>query len=131
MRSTSRAPVEKSHSVAGEYGDIAALPGAFAQFLQGVFTGANAPDPHDVSKALVELIATPGGKRPARVVVGASFGADAVNSAVEPIQAQLISGIGFDNLSKLNVEQSSQALLNHRVRYDDKANGRNLYAYRS
>lgn len=91
-------------SRAEEYGDIAALPGAFAQFLQGVFNGANPPDPHDVSKTLVELIATPGGKRPARVVVGAPFGADAVNSAVEPIQAQLISGIGFDNLSKLNVE---------------------------
>lgn len=91
-------------SRAEEYGDIAALPGAFAQFLQGVFTGANAPDPHDVSKALVELIATPGGKRPARVVVGAPFGADAVNAAVEPIQAELLSGIGFANLSRLTVE---------------------------
>jgi hypothetical protein len=53
---------------------------------------------------LVELIATPGGERPARVVVGAPYGANAVNLAVEPIQAQLISGIGFDSLSKLSVE---------------------------
>lgn len=89
---------------ADEYGDIAALPGAFAQYLQGVFTGAAPPDPHDVSKTLVELIATPSGERPARVVVGAAYGADAVNSAVQPIQAELITGIGFDSLSKLRVE---------------------------
>ena len=91
-------------SRASEYGDIAALPGAFAQFLQGVFNGANPPDPHEVSRTLVELIATPSGKRPARVVVGAPYGADAVNSAVQPIQAELIAGIGFDSLSRLSVQ---------------------------
>jgi NAD(P)-dependent dehydrogenase (short-subunit alcohol dehydrogenase family) len=86
------------------YGDIAALPGAFAQYLHGVFNGAAPPDPHDVAKTLVELIATPGGKRPPRVVVGAPYGADAVNSAAEPIQAELITSIGFDNLSRLSVQ---------------------------
>lgn len=91
-------------SRASEYGDIASLPTAFARFLQSVFDGTNPPDPHDVSNTLLELIATPGGKRPARVIVGAPFGADAVNSALQPIQAQLITGIGFDRLSKLSVE---------------------------
>jgi NADP-dependent 3-hydroxy acid dehydrogenase YdfG len=88
---------------AAEYGDIAALPGAFVEFLKGVFSSSNAPDSHDVSKALVELIATPAGKRPDRVIVGAGYGADAVNAAVRPIQAQMIAGIGFDKLEKLNV----------------------------
>jgi hypothetical protein len=88
---------------AAEYGEIAALPGAFAEFLKGVFSGANAPDFHDVSKALVQLIATPAGERPDRVLVGAPYGADAVNAAVHPIQAQLIDGIGFEKLQKLNV----------------------------
>jgi NAD(P)-dependent dehydrogenase (short-subunit alcohol dehydrogenase family) len=89
---------------AAEYGEIANLPGAFVEFLKGVFGGANAPDSHDVAKALVELVATPAGKRPDRVIVGAGYGADAVNAAVHPIQAQMVAGIGFDKLEKLNVQ---------------------------
>jgi NAD(P)-dependent dehydrogenase (short-subunit alcohol dehydrogenase family) len=89
---------------AQEYGEIAALPGAFAQFLSGVFSGAGAPDSHDVAKALVELIATRAGQRPDRVLVGAGYGADAVNAAVQPIQAQMIAGIGFEALSELKVQ---------------------------
>jgi NADP-dependent 3-hydroxy acid dehydrogenase YdfG len=89
---------------AAEYGDIAALPGAFAEFLKGVFSGADAPDSHDVAKTLVELIGTPTGKRPNRVIVGAGYGADAVNAVVQPIQAQMIAGIGFEKLEKLNVQ---------------------------
>jgi NAD(P)-dependent dehydrogenase (short-subunit alcohol dehydrogenase family) len=89
---------------AQEYGEIASLPGAFVEFLKGVFSGADAPDSHDVAKALVEIVETPAGKRPDRVLVGAGYGADAVNAAVQPIQAQLISGIGFDKLQRLNVQ---------------------------
>jgi NADP-dependent 3-hydroxy acid dehydrogenase YdfG len=89
---------------AKQYGDIANLPAAFAQFLQGVFSGANAPNSHDVAKALAELIATSDGKRPDRLVVGAGYGADAVNAAVQPIQSQMISGIGFDKLQELNLQ---------------------------
>jgi len=89
---------------AEEYGEIAALPGAFVEFLKGVFSGADAPDSHEVSKALVGLIATAAGERSDRIVVGAPYGADAVNAAVRPIQAQMISGIGFDKLQTLNVQ---------------------------
>jgi NADP-dependent 3-hydroxy acid dehydrogenase YdfG len=88
---------------AAEYGEIAALPGAFVEFLKGVFNGANAPDSHDVAKALVALVATPAGERPDRVLVGAGYGADAVNAAVEPIQSQMINAIGFRDLQKLKV----------------------------
>ena len=89
---------------AAEYGEIAALPGAFVEFLKGVFTGADAPDSHEVAKALTELIATPAGERPDRVIVGAPYGADAVNAAVQPIQAQMVNSIGFDKLQKLYVQ---------------------------
>jgi len=89
---------------AEEYGEIAALPGAFVEFLKGVFSGADAPDSHEVSEALVGLIAMAAGERPDRIVVGAPYGADAVNAAVRPIQAQIIGGIGFDKLQKLNVQ---------------------------
>jgi NAD(P)-dependent dehydrogenase (short-subunit alcohol dehydrogenase family) len=89
---------------AAEYGEVAALPGTFVEFLKGVFGGTDAPDSHEVSKALVDLIATPAGKRPDRVIVGAPYGADAVNAAVQPIQAQMINDIGFDKLQKLYVQ---------------------------
>ena len=89
---------------ATEYGEVAALPGAFVEFLKGAFSGADAPDSHDVAKALVELIGTPDGERPDRVIVGAGYGADAVNAAIHPIQAQMIDGIGFAKLQKLNVQ---------------------------
>jgi hypothetical protein len=89
---------------AHEYGEIASLPVGFAEFLKGVFSGPDAPDSHDVAKALVELIATPAGKRPDRVLVRAGYGADEVNSAVKPIQAEMIRNIGFDKLQHLDVQ---------------------------
>jgi hypothetical protein len=56
-----------------------------------------------VAKAILSLIDTPAGKRPARAVVALAFGADGANGAIEPFQAQLISGLGFDRLTKLSV----------------------------
>jgi NADP-dependent 3-hydroxy acid dehydrogenase YdfG len=88
---------------ANEYGDIAALPGGISAFLNSVFSKSDAPDPHDVARAIGTLIDTPAGKRPARVVVGLAFGADLANAAIEPFQAKLISGLGFDGLAKLKV----------------------------
>jgi NADP-dependent 3-hydroxy acid dehydrogenase YdfG len=99
LYSATQQPADASR--AAEYGEVAALPGAFVEFLKGVFSGADAPDSHEVSKALVDLIATPAGERPDRVIVGAPYGADAVNTAVQPIQAQMINDIGFDKLQKL------------------------------
>lgn len=88
---------------ASEYGEVANVPGEFVKFLSGVFSGDQAPDSHDVAKALVELVATPAGKRPERVIVGAPYGADAVNAAVAPIQAGLVKALGMEGLSKLKV----------------------------
>jgi NAD(P)-dependent dehydrogenase (short-subunit alcohol dehydrogenase family) len=86
---------------AANYGDLAKLPGGIEQFLHSVFTGADAPDPHDVAHEIVTLINTRPGERPARVVKGLAFGADSANAAMAPFQAQLISGLGFDQLAKL------------------------------
>lgn len=88
---------------ADQYGDVAALPGKFVEFLGGVFSGPNAPNPHDTAKAIAELVGTPAGKRPDRVVVGLAFGADAANSAIGPIQGQVISGVGMEHLTKLKI----------------------------
>jgi NADP-dependent 3-hydroxy acid dehydrogenase YdfG len=90
-------------SRATNYGEVAELPSGIEQFLHGVFTGADSPDPHDVAEEIVTLIATPAGARPARVVKGLAFGADGANAAIAPFQAQLITGLGFEQLGKLKV----------------------------
>jgi NADP-dependent 3-hydroxy acid dehydrogenase YdfG len=88
---------------AAHYGDVANLPNGISEFLGGVFSGPDAPDPHDIAEEIVSLIATPAGQRPARVVKGLSFGADGANEATAPFQSGLISGLGFDALAKLKV----------------------------
>ncbi len=88
---------------AEKYGDVAALPGKFVEFLGGVFGGPDAPNPHDTAETIAQLVGTPRGKRPERVVVGLAFGADAANSVIHPIQEQVIAGVGLDHLKKLKV----------------------------
>ena len=83
------------------YGDVAALPGKFVEFLGGVFSSPESPNPHDIATAITELVDTPPGRRPERVVVGLAFGADAANAALHPIQGQVIAGIGMDQLARL------------------------------
>lgn len=86
---------------AAAYGDVANLPGGIGEFLQGVFSGADAPNPHDIAEEIVSLIATPAGQRPARVVKGLAFGADGANAAIAPFQEQLVDGLGFGALKTL------------------------------
>ena len=88
---------------ASGYGEVADVPKAFVAFLQGLFSGADAPDPHEVATALVGLVDMPPGQRPARLVVGNPFGATEVNAVVKPIQQQLIDGIGMSGLNTLKV----------------------------
>ncbi|WP_158805741.1 SDR family oxidoreductase [Acidisoma sp. L85] len=91
---------------ARSYGDVAALPQAFNNYLSGLFASEQAPDPHDVAVALAHVIKTAPGKRPSRVVVGLPFGADLADAAIQPIQNELIESIGFGHLSKLNTTSS-------------------------
>jgi len=88
-----------------DYGDIAQIPGKMFEAFRGMFDSANAPDPHDVADAIAELIATPKSARPARVVVGQSFGADVVNEAVAPIQQQVIAALGLRALTSKLIDE--------------------------
>jgi NAD(P)-dependent dehydrogenase (short-subunit alcohol dehydrogenase family) len=88
---------------AKEYGDVAGVPGEIVKYLTSVFTGKDAPDSHDVAKALVKLVATPAGKRPQRVIVGAPYGADAANEALAPIQVGVVKAMGMEGLTALKV----------------------------
>ncbi len=45
------------------------------------------------------MIVTPKGDRPARTVVGSSYGADTVNDATEPVQANTVEAFGLGHLA--------------------------------
>jgi hypothetical protein len=47
----------------------------------------------------------PKSARPARVVVGQAFGADAVNEAVAPIQQQVIETLGLGALASKPIDE--------------------------
>ena len=94
-------PADPSRTEA--YGEIAALPVGFGEYINGLFTSPDAPDPHDIAKIISGLIGQAAGQRPARIVAGLAFGADAANVAMAPIQAGLVQAIGFDHLSQLKL----------------------------
>jgi NADP-dependent 3-hydroxy acid dehydrogenase YdfG len=87
---------------AGEYGEVAKIPGKVLQTFVNIFQSNDAPNPQDVADSIEKLIATPAGQRPDRVVVGLPFGSDAVNTAVAPIQRGLIDNLGLASLALLN-----------------------------
>ena len=83
------------------YGDIGDIPGAMFNSFMDMFQGEDAPDPTDIATAINALIETPAGQRPERVVVGNSFGADAINDAVKPVQGQTVEALGLGHLATL------------------------------
>ena len=97
MYATMQQPADAAR--AADYGDIAQIPGKMFEAFKAMFTSGSAPDPHDVAAAIAKLIAAPKGSRPARVVVGQAFGADAVNEVVAPIQRQVIETLGLGPLA--------------------------------
>ena len=84
-----------------EYGDIAQIPGAMFEHFKEVFSSDYGPRPHDVAEAILGLIALPAGKRPARVVVGADFGAASVNEHAAPIQSKVLNALGLNHLNQV------------------------------
>jgi hypothetical protein len=66
-----------------------------------MFSADGAPDPHDVAEAIAGLVAGPKGERPTRLVVGAPFGADAVNTAVAGVQHGVLEALGLESLATL------------------------------
>jgi NAD(P)-dependent dehydrogenase (short-subunit alcohol dehydrogenase family) len=84
-----------------DYGAIAEIPGKMFETFMGIFQGKNPPNPHEVAEAIAKLVAQPTGSRPARTVVGQSFGAEAVNQQTAPVQAQVVEGLGLGQLAVL------------------------------
>ena len=83
------------------YGEIGAIPGKMFETFMGMFQSENAPNPHEIAAAIVSLIDTPKGSRPARTVVGQSFGADTVNDATAPVQHGAVTALGLGALARI------------------------------
>lgn len=86
---------------ASAYGPVAEIPGAMFKHFTSVFESPDAPNPHDVAEAIVKLIGLPKGTRPARTIVGAAFGSDAVNEQTAPVQANVIETLGLGHLAEV------------------------------
>ena len=82
-----------------EYGTVGETPGAMFQDFTTMLSAPGAPHPHDIAEVVAKLIDTPKGDRPARTVVGASYGADTVNDATEPVQAATVEALGLGHLA--------------------------------
>ena len=99
MYGSAQQPTDKVRAEA--YGEIGTIPGKmFATFME-IFHSKNAPNPHDVPDAIAKLVSQARGSRPARVVVGEPYGSDVVNRLTEPVQAQVIKGLGLGQLANL------------------------------
>ena len=99
MYASAQKPDNNSRSEA--YGEIGAIPGKMFDTFLEIFQSKNAPNPHDVPEAIAKLVGQSKGTRPARVVVGEPYGSDVVNRAVEPVQSQVIEGLGLGRLAKI------------------------------
>ena len=75
------------------------IPGAIFQNFATQFAAPGAPDPHDIAETVAKLIDTPKGERPARTVLGASYGADSLNDATHPVQASIVEALGLGHLA--------------------------------
>src|SRR5690348_1778704 len=88
---------------AAGYGAVAEIPGKMLETFEAMFASDSAPNPHDVAAAVAKLIATPKGRRPARLVVGQAFGTDAINEATAPIQTRALEALGLVHLADVAV----------------------------
>jgi NAD(P)-dependent dehydrogenase (short-subunit alcohol dehydrogenase family) len=87
--------------VAESYGEVGRIPDALFTSLASTFEGEDAPNPHDVAEAIVELVGQAKGSRPVRSVVGAPFGSDKANEDVAPVQAKVVETLGLSHLEKV------------------------------
>ena len=87
--------------VAESYGEVGRIPDAFSTSLTSTFEGEDAPNPHDVAEAILELVGQAKGSRAARTVVGAPFGSDEANAGVAPAQAKAVEALGLSHLERV------------------------------
>ena len=87
--------------VTKSYGEVGEIPAAMVEALTSTFEGEDAPNPHDVGEAIVELVGQAKGSRAIRTVVGAPYGSDKANEEVAPVQAKAVEALGLSHLEKV------------------------------
>ncbi len=92
-------PADNERAVS--YGAVGEIPRAMFEHFMAKFRATDAPNPHEVAEAIARLIAMVKGTRPARTVVGASFGSDVVNQQTAPVQAQVVEALGLGHLARV------------------------------
>jgi NAD(P)-dependent dehydrogenase (short-subunit alcohol dehydrogenase family) len=86
---------------ASGYGPLEHGLAAFGKQLETMFAVPNPPDPQEVADAIVDLVESPAGKRPARVVVDRfnGQGAVALNQAHTEVQRAVLGAMGMPMLA--------------------------------
>ena len=87
--------------VADSYGEVTQIVEGLFTSLASTFEGEDAPNPHDVGEAILELVGQAKGSRAVRTVVGASFGSDKANEDIAPVQAGVVQAFGLAHLEKV------------------------------
>ena len=86
---------------AESYGDLNKLPEQMWSGMAETLQSEDAPDPQLVADAVLDLVNTPAGERPFRVVVDPLMGGEApetLNKTAADIQKKLLSGFGMEDL---------------------------------
>ena len=91
-------PADRSRAEA--YGSIAQIREVFSDTFSKFFASEQSSNTQDVADAIVQLVATPAGKRPLRTVCGPDYGAIALNEYTAPIQAEVLRSIGMPAMAK-------------------------------
>lgn len=82
------------------YGDVAGIPAKVGEAFEHMLSGEHAPNPHDVTEAIVRLVETPNGSRPSRVLIGEPYGADVINQTAAVVQKAGLDVLGMGFLDK-------------------------------
>ncbi|MEQ3670227.1 SDR family oxidoreductase [Pseudophaeobacter sp.] len=99
MYASAAQPVDQK--TVSEYGDTGKIPAEMFEQFMAMLSGPEAPAPQDVADAVSGLVSQSAGTRPARVVVGTSFGADEANAAMTPLQTNTINALGLSHLAAI------------------------------
>lgn len=86
------------------YGDLKGLPDQMWKGFGEQIHSESGPDPSEVATAVAELIDTPAGQRPLRVVVDPMMGGEApraINQNTDKIQSEFLTGIGMEQLKSV------------------------------
>jgi NAD(P)-dependent dehydrogenase (short-subunit alcohol dehydrogenase family) len=83
----------------------AIFEGMAAAFTANVFENPDTPtDPEILVNALIDVIDTPAGKRPIRMVAGLDFGVGDVNRATDPMRLAALEALGLAHMEGVRSE---------------------------